>query len=155
MERRRIPDVFRGHLLFEDHIEPTDPNLYLRHIRQRVIKHIEWDLWLSMDEEAFDTMQRESRLYIFLVPRSEYAKKLSVLWAIRSCITISSPAYLVDGTDWELRDQVQLGSSLVFRTGRRDQPLIRWDLLQHPGQCQHCHLHHSQWHHPQHQLDPS
>ena len=65
MELCCIPDAFEGHLLFVDRIAPADPDFYLRRIRQRAIKHVKWDLWLSMDDDSFGLMRREAETIYF------------------------------------------------------------------------------------------
>ena len=65
MEPRHIPDAFRGLLNYEDYIESTDLELYLLHISQRTIEHVERNLWQSMDKDAFDPMHYEAKTMYF------------------------------------------------------------------------------------------
>ena len=43
-----VDDSFRGHFIFEDHVEPLDPMFFKQRVRQLVVRFMEDDVWKAM-----------------------------------------------------------------------------------------------------------
>ena len=76
-----VDDTFGGHLVFTDHVEPADPELYQQFIRLRASRYLQEDLWAARYVEGLthSTRMRMTALHYSSTRELIYAEMMRLI----------------------------------------------------------------------------